>query len=126
LVISLFKFPHFIKILLTKKIATLIFLHEKYKLKQITRQESEGWSCGAGVLYILIQEGAGGGVQEEGGGVAGSHWDGGLNIQSTPRLSLRWWAGQWAVTRRDEVATTLLNTGGSGDLAGHSCDSWQL
>jgi len=24
------------------------------------------------------------------------------------------------------VATTLLNTGGSGDLAGHSCDSWQL
>jgi len=71
LVISLFKFPHFIKILLTKKIATLIFLHEKYKLKQITRQESEGWSCGAGVLYILIQEGAGGGVQEEGGGRGG-------------------------------------------------------
>lgn len=31
----------------------------------------------------------GGGKGTGQGGVAGSHWDGGLNIQSTPVLSLR-------------------------------------
>jgi len=36
----------------TKKIATLNFLHEKYKVKQVTRQECEGWSCGAGVCTL--------------------------------------------------------------------------
>jgi len=94
--ISLFKFPQFIKILLTKKIATLIFLHEKYKLKQITRQESEGWSCGA-VEQEFVHCNTGGTRRRPGGQEGDGAWGrGGVTLgwrpgllQSTPVLSLR-------------------------------------
>jgi len=81
-------------------------------------------------LYIVIQEEEQEQEEQEKGTEGGAGGRGGVTLGRRPEHSFYSWVVTemmgWPVTRSGVMKLrrpTLLNTGGSGDLAGPSCDS---